>query len=385
MRLAWQITPLALAVTGALGLSAHGSIYGTMSNFDIYNETETEAHGAEIELEGIDNYDLSRTFPAHFDNKSVDLYNDASGSGVRIKYTGYNFGGRTSLAPTVGTSTNGHTCVNTPGCEHFGFSTIGASPTGAKFYWLDANGMRIGGAPQPIPFSGYNYIPAAGGGVPQLEVEVEPVEVHPQRADSVWLKLFKTKLDRAVDLDELMSNNGIVPEDAAETETEWELLEESKPKTFRDNLDDGNVKAIIRRFEYYAYTGPYDDEHEVDSAWNGEGEPPAGELGQFISANMEAANLEAPARTHGDFNNDGQVDAADFTLYRDNHGREDDDIADADEDGMIDEADVEVWRTYYGVPFAHNSLAASSAVPEPASVLLAMGAGLALVIAERKR
>ncbi len=182
MKLAWRMTPLALAVTGALGLSAHGSIYGTMSNFDIYNETETEAHGAEIELEGIEYQHLSRTFPAHFDNKSVDPYVEVGHHGLRIKYTNYNFGGSNSLAPTVGTSTNGHTCVNTPGCEHFGFSTIGQSPSAARFYWLDASGNRIGGAPQPIPFSGYNYIPAAGGNAPRIEVEVEPVEIHPQRA-----------------------------------------------------------------------------------------------------------------------------------------------------------------------------------------------------------
>lgn len=384
MRLAWRFTPLALAVTGALGLSAHGSIYGTMSNFDVYNETETEAHGAEIELEGIDSYDLSRTFPAHFDNKSVDLYNDASGSGVRIKYSGYNFGGSSALAPTVGVSTNGHTCVGTAGCEHFGFSTIGQYPSAARFYWLDANGARIGNAPQPIPFSGYSYIPAAGGGVPRIEVQIEPVEIHPQRADSVWLKLFKTKLERAADLDELMSNNGIVPEDVGETESEWELLEEGKPKVFEDD-DDGNSKSIIRRFEYYTYTGPYDEEHEVNSAWDGEGDPPVSELGEFISANMEAINFDAPARVNGDFNNDGQVDAADFTLYRDNHGSEDDDIADANEDGMIDDDDAVIWRMNFDAPLELNSLAASNAVPEPASMLLAISAGLALVVAVRKR
>ncbi len=161
-------------------------------------------------------------------------------------------------------------------------------------------------------------------------------------------------------------------------------MEEAKPKTFKDD-DDGDAKSIVRRFEYYTYTGPYDDEHEVDSAWDGEGNPPAAELGQFISANMEAINLDAPARVHGDFNNDGQVDAADFTLYRDNHGRDDDDIADADEDGMIDDDDVEIWRMNFDAPLELNSLASSNAVPEPASVLLAIGAGLGLVVAARKR
>ena len=58
-----------------------------------------------------------------------------------------------------------------------------------------------------------------------------------------------------------------------------------------------NAEAVIRRYEYYKYTGPYDPtDHSPLSAFTGGNltEPPAGELGAFISANMVAANLAAP-------------------------------------------------------------------------------------------
>ena len=49
----------------------------------------------------------------------------------------------------------------------------------------------------------------------------------------------------------------------------------------------------IRRYEFYEYKGPYDDEHEPTSAFLDGGllEPPAGELGHFLSSNMVGAVL----------------------------------------------------------------------------------------------
>ncbi len=340
----------ALAAT-AFAPTARASIYGTMSNFDVFNETETEVHGAEIELEGVHPEDVSRFFPANFDSKVITSFDDGLGNfGVRVVYEGYNFGGAGFLAPTVGTSTNGHTCVGTAGCEHFGFSTVGAQPTSSHFYWLDASGNRIGNAPQQVPVPSWTFVPNPGGN-PILRAEVEPVEVHPQQPDSIWMKVFKTEVERAVDLAELMSglNNGIVPEGVGETETEWELLEGGVMDGVEEEIGDGK-KAVVRRYEYYEYTGPYDDEHEplsifLDQDLPG---PPEGELGQFISANMVAANIAPPDRVFGDFNGDGLVDAADYTVWRDHYGSEEDYHADGNDDGIIDDDDHSIWGNGYG-------------------------------------
>jgi hypothetical protein len=61
-----------------------------------------------------------------------------------------------------------------------------------------------------------------------------------------------------------------------------------------DEDDPDNDKLIIRRYELYEYTGPYDEEHEPTSAFLEDCclEPPPGELGPFISSNMVAAVLQ---------------------------------------------------------------------------------------------
>jgi hypothetical protein len=96
--------------------------------------------------------------------------------------------------------------------------------------------------------------------------------------------------------------NDIVPEgdDPAEVESEWELLEGGnapKEKVNDDPIDeedDDAAKLIIRRYEFYKYIGMYNAEHEPITEFLDPGdllEPPAGELGDFISANMVAAVL----------------------------------------------------------------------------------------------
>lgn len=165
--------------------------------------------------------------------------------------------------------------------------------------------------------------PVNVGDPPMVQVAVkvpEPVEDPEdpeQRPDSTWMKVFKVKLSDAPQnpnemqdlLQDLLSGNVIVPEDVAEIETEWELLEggkDPKEKMNEEPIDEDNDKTIIRRYEFYEYAGLYDDEHEPLSQWEEFGNPddPAldvfdndgnkiftGERGGFIAANMVAAVL----------------------------------------------------------------------------------------------
>jgi hypothetical protein len=77
----------------------------------------------------------------------------------------------------------------------------------------------------------------------------------------------------------------------------------------------------------------------------------------------------------GDYNGDGVVNAADYTVWRDTLGSTTDLRADGNGDGIIDAADYSAWTTNYGKVYATGSGAGSSAaVPESASwMLLAMG------------
>lgn len=76
----------------------------------------------------------------------------------------------------------------------------------------------------------------------------------------------------------------------------------------------------------------------------------------------------------GDFNADGTVDAADYTVYRDNLGQ-DSSVLNGNGSGsdFVVTFDYNIWASNYG---ASNSSTTSSAVPEPTSLLL-IAAGLA--------
>ena len=86
----------------------------------------------------------------------------------------------------------------------------------------------------------------------------------------------------------------------------------------------------------------------------------------------------------GDYNGDGVVNAADFTVWRDNLGQSASNLtsADGDGDGMITILDYNIWRDNYGqqIPLPAQ---ANSEVPEPTAVALGAGA-VALLLVGRK-
>lgn len=349
-RQAWRVACSGMFASLALVGSTNAStgISGTMSNFDVFNDSTTDAYGAELELEGLHPQEVMDTYPSHFSNKVVEEYSNGNTFGTRIRYSTYNFNAAGFLAPSVPQSTNGHFCVNIPGCEHFGFS-VSNQPTATRFYWLDNGAQRIGNTPMAIPNPTWTYQPAANGqpAVMQAEVAVpEPAEKIKQNPDSIWMKVYKTELERPVRLGELMSNGGVSPEDESETETEWELLEGGKMKAAEAEVPERG-KSVIRRYEFYEYSGPYDEEHEPISIFLDEemNEPPAGELGAFIAANMVAANLgELP--NLGDFDGNGVLDIADLDALGQSVRAGDNDLLyDVNGDMAVDAIDYQLWVT----------------------------------------
>jgi hypothetical protein len=82
-----------------------------------------------------------------------------------------------------------------------------------------------------------------------------------------------------------------------------------------------------------------------------------------------------------DFNNDGVVDGGDLAIWEGAYGATA--TADADGDGFSDGHDFLVWQREYGLGMASN-LAATVAVPEPATALLMCLCGV-LAISSRRR
>lgn len=86
----------------------------------------------------------------------------------------------------------------------------------------------------------------------------------------------------------------------------------------------------------------------------------------------------------GDYNGDGLVDLADYTVWRNTLGNTvpNGTGADGNGDGLINTADYGEWKDNFGASLGGASLAAPPvAVPEPAAILLALIATIALPLA----
>jgi hypothetical protein len=90
----------------------------------------------------------------------------------------------------------------------------------------------------------------------------------------------------------------------------------------------------------------------------------------------------------GDYNKNGVVDAADYTVWRDTLGSTIDLRADGNGNGVIDQSDYDVWKsnfghiTQQGVGSAKN---APATVPEPQCVCLLLLAVVSTLIHRRWR
>ena len=305
----WVVLAIGLLAVGTAPATAGPiGIQGTMSNFDVFNDTGQDVYGAELDLDGLTSAEVTKTYPCHFLNLTKTDY--SSGVGTKLIFTGYSFPPNPSYltpAPSV-FSTNGHYAVNVLGAEHFGFSTP-SQATKSSFYWLDKNLNRINASPLSVPQTTWSYAPAVGANPPVVQMAIVPPPPPPaeMHGDAVWVKVFTTELASAADLNELISydpNNldpnmpSVAPQLPSEVETEWELLSDDSVGALQppDMPIDKNQGSIVRRFEYYKYTGGYDEVHLPTSAFTG-GQPDPAELGDFMMANMVAANLLVPEPT----------------------------------------------------------------------------------------
>jgi serralysin len=104
-----------------------------------------------------------------------------------------------------------------------------------------------------------------------------------------------------------------------------------------------------------------------------------------------AVNVPPPLVPTGDYNGDQSVDAADYTIWRDNLGAAaapKGSGADGDADGTINDGDYAFWKTKFGndVGGAASGNNAAVLVPEPALASLSLwGLGVLILAANRRR
>ncbi|MCA9184126.1 MAG: LamG-like jellyroll fold domain-containing protein [Pirellulaceae bacterium] len=137
---------------------------------------------------------------------------------------------------------------------------------------------------------------------------------------------------------------------------------------FSETIDFGGVKAryvkldILSNYNGRDFTDPFGDDGLANFAGLSEV--------QFFAT---VGGTALP----GDYNGNGSVDAADYTVWKDNFGSTSDLAADGNGNGVIDAADYTVWKDNFGSTAA---VAQATVTPEPGTMLcvlqvLLLGAG----------
>jgi len=122
--------------------------------------------------------------------------------------------------------------------------------------------------------------------------------------------------------------------------------------------------------------------------------PSSGTEGFALTIGLaNGASLSGPAEfvsspgLAGDYNNDGAVNAADYTVWRNHLGQTFDLLNEDPNDanpGVVDQDDYTFWKSRFGMTLGSGSLS-NAAVPEPASLLMMLVGTVAVLLNRRGR
>ena len=284
----------ALAAMMLLGGSARASIaYGSINNFDTVNDTGHVCHGFEIEIEDCQSTDIGYTYDYnHYGACQITEDNSVPGHPKTLirwaskKNPDGSWASHTAIPSGPINPTDGHQFTNPSvnfGGEHFGVGY--GAPVGAiRYRWLidDGSGNLINGGDVQVATPVFVYYPPVANFPAQVQAAIQPPpapEVPVKEfGDPIWVKEIRTTThnNQKVHLRDLVSDD---PDDADdknwrngepdEVEVEWQLLQtdfnqadggvNGNLDAAPENLNNGD-EVVTRRYEFFAYTGPLDDE-----------------------------------------------------------------------------------------------------------------------------
>lgn len=284
------ITASLLSLLAAAPAGLFAEAYGSLNNFDCVNDNETECHGFEIEVEDADSTDITYTY--NYNHYGAPrIYNDTSNPAHPKVYVRYEsaknpdgtWAAYTAVPSSPLSPTNGHQFTNPNvniGGEHFGVGFHRAIGN-VSYHWLvdDGFGNLVRGTAVSVATPTFTYVPNPGGGG-QVQAEIEaPPEPHVlEFGKAVWVKDIKTvsHSNQHVDIEDLVSDD---PDDdndhnwtngePDEVETEWRIMQREFSKVDGganadllgepQEIGDGD-EVVTRRYEFFEYVGPLDDE-----------------------------------------------------------------------------------------------------------------------------
>ena len=104
--------------------------------------------------------------------------------------------------------------------------------------------------------------------------------------------------------------------------------------------------------------------------------------GVFVPGQVSYIGV-APVGLPGDFNGDNTVDAADYTVWRDNLGGDSSVLnGNGSGDATVVQADYDLWVANYGT--SGGGGASAAAVPEPGALSIVLVTGMAILVGQRK-
>lgn len=322
----------ALFLTAAAPGTAPAAVFGFLGNFDVINDTGQTAYGFEIDLEGLHSSDISdvfggpgRGFPSgrgfdmatsveRYGAPTITEYTNGAVFGTKVTYRALYDGARWDYStPSGNFITPGDNCwtggglnygPNTP-CDHFGVGTLG-NPTKTTYSWLHeaspgvlttATGVVHLPPPMWEVIPPDPELPPAPPQVVARIVAPEP-EVNVEFGEALWVKVFTTEFEEPVELEDLIGGNPHVEQ--AETEIEWQLLQQDINNPQSGQLESGlgvpvgpHAGSILRRYEFYEFSGEYDPEtHEALFAPGfGDSHPGPNDVGTYLGSQNAAVNL----------------------------------------------------------------------------------------------